>query len=329
MILLPLRYLLLLFVATLFLKATLPLEPYFSKTKGGYYKEGVDIRIIQDINDAHITIEMAMYFLTNKYITKALIEAHQRGVSVRVVTDDTKQNAKKYQNLTDAGITVVADDNPKALMHDKILIIDREVVWISSGNYTVYAFYRNNDNYLRIEDSAIANYYRSKFIKLYAHDKKVQQPYLSKELEIYFAPDIDIQKRLLARINNAKENISFMVYAFTNRKLADALIAAQKRGVVVRGVLDATQNKYQKYSVYNYLKESGVSVVLDNNRYKMHHKVMIIDQKVVVVGSYNFTKKANSKNAENVMVIKRSDIASRYLQEFEKLYGLGLQYHSY
>ena len=107
MILLPLKYLLLRFVATLFPKSTLSLEPYFSKTKGGYYKEGVDVRIIQDINDADSTIEMAIYFLTNKYITKALIEAHQRGVSVRVVTDDTKQNAKKANSKNAENVMVI------------------------------------------------------------------------------------------------------------------------------------------------------------------------------------------------------------------------------
>ena len=314
------RSLLIILLLTIVTHATISLEPYFSQTKGKYYKEGVDVKIIQDINDAHTSIEMAMYFLTNKYITKALIEAHDRGIKVRVVTDDKKQNAKKYQKLSDAGIIVEADQNPKALMHNKILIIDTRVVWISSGNYTVYAFYRNHDNYLRIEDSAIANYYRSKFIKLYAHDSKAQQPYLSRELEIYFAPDSDIQKRLLARINNAKKDIYFMAYAFTNQTLADALIAAHKRGVVVRGVFDEVQHKHQKYSVYTYLKDNGITVALDTNRYKMHHKVIIIDQKVVVVGSYNFTKKANSKNAENIMLIKRRDIASRYLQEFENIY---------
>lgn len=313
------RTLLIILLVTIATQATISIEPYFSKTKGRYYKEGVDVKIIKDINDAYVSIEMAMYFLTNKHITQALVEAHNRGINVKIITDDTKKSTKKYRKLINAGITVEDDQNHKALMHDKILIIDSRIVWISSGNYTVYAFYRNHDNYLRIEDSAIANYYLSKFIKLYSHDSKAQQPYLSKELEIYFAPDVDIQKRLLVRINHAKKDIYFLAYAFTNRKLANALIAAHKRGVVVRGVFDEVQNKYQKYSVYSYLKDHGIAVTLDTNHYKMHHKVIIIDQKVVVTGSYNFTKKANSKNAENIMVIKRKDIANRYLQEFEKI----------
>ncbi len=303
-----------------FVHASISMEPYFSKTTGRYYKEGVDLHIIQDIRSASSSIEMAMYFLTNKYITQALIEAHNRGVKVRVVTDDKKIDAKRYKRLISAGIIVEDDQNKKALMHNKILIIDKDIVWISSGNYTVYAFYRNHDNFLRIEDQSIAHYYRSKFVKLYGHDSKAQQPYLSKDIEIYFAPDTNIQKRLLARINNAKKDIHFMVYAFTNRKIADALISANKRGVVVKGVFDKVQNGYQKYSTYEYLKSNGIDVKLDHNRYKMHHKVMIIDQKVVVVGSYNFTKKANNANAENIIIIKRRDMAKRYIQEFEKIY---------
>lgn len=314
------RALFLLYLLTIFAYATISMEPYFSKTTGRYYKKGVDLHIIQDINSANSSIDMAMYFLTNKYITKALIAAHDRGVKVRVVTDDKKIDADKYRWLINAGIIVEDDQNQKALMHNKILIIDGDIVWISSGNYTVYAFYRNHDNYLRIEDRSIARYYRDKFLKLYGHHETIQKPYLSRELEIYFAPDTNIQKRVLARINNAKKDIYFLTYAFTNRKIADALISAHKRGVIVRGVFDKVQNGYQKYSVYRYLKLNGIDVELDRNRYKMHHKVMIIDQKVVIAGSYNFTKKANDTNAENVMIIKRRDIAAKYLQEFQKIH---------
>ena len=98
--------------------------PYFSKTSGGYYKGGVDNIIIDDIYSSTKSINMAIYYLTNKHITTALIKAHQRGVEVKVYTDDKKISAKRYKSLIAQGIKVNCDKNPKALMHNKFLIID-------------------------------------------------------------------------------------------------------------------------------------------------------------------------------------------------------------
>jgi phosphatidylserine/phosphatidylglycerophosphate/cardiolipin synthase-like enzyme len=314
------KSIILLILFTIFAHSNIFIKPYFSQTSGRYYKKGVDRYIIRDIDSATLSIDMAMYLLTNRYITKALIDAHNRGVKVRVVTDDKKSNSKRYRELKRAGIVVQDDGDSRALMHNKILIIDHQITWISSGNYTVYAFYRNHDNFLRIDKREISKYYRDKFSRLYSGDGEPVKPYLSKNLEIYFAPDMDIQKRLLARINHAKDSIYFLAYAFTNQQISKALVAAHNRGVDVKGVFDKAQNNYQKYSQYRYLKSKGIPVKLDKNRYKLHHKVMIIDSKTVVVGSYNFTHRANNANAENVIIIKDSDIASQYIGEFEKIY---------
>jgi len=318
------KNILLLLLLTVLLYPSIAIESHFSKTSGGHYKHGVDLKIIDDISAATSSIDMAMYYLTNRYITRALIAAHQRGVKVKVLTDDKKINAPRYKDLIKAGIKVASDNNPKALMHNKILTIDHHIVWIGSGNYTVYAFYRNHDNFVRIDDRDVAEYYERKFIKLYSNDTEPTEPYLSKDIEIYFAPDSDIQKRLLARIHHAKHSIYFLAYAFTNQKIAQALADAHQRGVVVKGVFDKAQDHYQKYSQYRWLKSKGLLVKYDRNRYKLHHKVIIIDEKVVVTGSYNLTNRANMVNAENIMVIKSRDIAKSYLNEFTKIYDADL-----
>ncbi len=317
------KKILLILLSTVALYSTASISPYFSKTSGKYYKGGVDNKIINDIANASSSIDMAMYYLTNRHITKALIKAHYDGVKVRVVTDDKKIKTSRYRELIRANIEVMSDNDPKALMHNKILIVDQHIVWIGSGNYTVYSFYRNYDNYLRIDDKGIAKYYKEKFVKLYNNDTKPTEPYLSKNIEIYFAPDSDIEKRLLARIHHAKHSIYFLAYAFTNQKIAEALADAHHRGIEVKGVFDKAQDRYQKYSRYKWLKSKGLSVKYDKNRFKLHDKVIIIDEKVVVTGSYNYTHKANRTNAENIMVIKSKAVAKSYLNEFEKIYYMG------
>ena len=69
------------------------------------------------------------------------------------------------------------------------------------------------------------------------------------------------------------------------------------------------------------MKLEGIPVKLDKNRYKMHHKVLIIDGRLLMTGSYNFTKSANRNNDENVLIIDSEEIVGEYLKEFYRLYN--------
>jgi len=313
--------LLLSLLSPLLVAQPIDIEAYFSKTKGGYYKGGVDNIITKDISEANSTINMAMYYLTNKNITKALIKAHQRGVEVKIVTDDKNINLKRYKSLKHYGVVIKDDNDKKALMHNKILIVDNHIVWIGSGNYTVYSFYRNSENFLKIRDNKIAKYYNKKFMTLYNNLDNISiEPYIDRELEIYFSKDSDIESRIIELIRASKVEIDIMMFAFTNRDIANELLKARERGVEVKIVIDRTQNKYQRAnSIYNYLKLKGVDIELDRNRFKLHNKVMIIDSNITIIGSYNYTKKANSINDENILIIKDRELTEKYLGEFKKI----------
>ena len=295
------------------------ISPYFSKTTGGYYKNGVDNIIIDDILNAKNNIRMAMYYLTNKNITKALLNAKKRGINIEIITDDSKIKSKRYKSLINYGISIRDDENKKALMHNKILIIDENITWIGSGNYTVYAFYRNYDNFVRIKDNDIGNYYTKKFKNLYEHNQSKIKPYQNKNLEIYFSKDSNIETKIIENIDKSEKNISLMMFAFTNKNIANALINAQKRGIIIKVILDRVQNNFQKYSVYKYLKSNNINVKLDKNRFKLHNKVLIIDDNIVITGSYNYTKQANTYNDENILIIKDRNITQQYILDFNRV----------
>ena len=108
-----------------------------------------------------------------------------------------------------------------------------------------------------------------------------------------------------------------MTYSFTDKSIADALLAKSKH-IKVKGVIEA-QRISQPYNKYNYLKEQGVNVITDKNKATMHHKVFIIDEKTVVTGSFNPTKSANEANDENMVIIRDKDIALEYLTEFNRV----------
>ncbi len=308
------------------LKLAIYMDAYFSKTSGRYYDSGVDNNIIDDINSAKKSIYMAVYEMTNKHIVSALKNAYDRGVDIKIYTDDSTIDNDAFTQLQSYGIDVNSDSDAYALMHNKFTLIDGSIVWSGSGNYTVYSFYRNNENYIRIKDSDIAKTYTNKFFTLFDNKDSNIKPYQKDYTSVYFAPDFDLEDILIDKINHASKSIDFMIYAFTDTDIADALIEAKNRGVQIRGVFDEKENKYQsKYSQYDYLKDNGIDVKLDGNSFKLHDKVMIIDENTTITGSYNYTEKASNYNDENLIVIDRDDISLKYYDEFEKIYQKALE----
>ncbi len=303
--------------------SSLQITPYFSKTSGAYYQGGVDQKIIADINNSTKTIHLALYELTNKYIAQALIDASHRGVDVKVFTDDQTHTTQYeyFDELEEAGIKVEDDEDSYALMHNKFLVIDSNITWSGSANYTVYAFYRNYENLVRIQSPKVASIYKQKFDYLYNHLDLTMPPSKVENIEIFFSPDDDFEEKIITLIDNAKESIYFLAFAFTNDSIAEALLRAKERGVDIKGVFDEGQNEYQKGSDYQYLLDNGVDVKLDGSNYKLHSKVFIFDKNTTITGSYNFTLKANNSNDENSLVIYDSNITNAYLDNFYTIYN--------
>ena len=95
------------------------------------------------------------------------------------------------------------------------------------------------------------------------------------------------------------------------------MLARAKRGVDVRGIFE-TRGSETAYSELSRLYCAGVPVRQDGNPRTFHHKVIVIDEQTVVTGSFNFSANADESNDENVIVITNGDVATRYLQEFER-----------
>ena len=104
-------------------------------------------------------------------------------------------------------------------------------------------------------------------------------------------------------------------YSFTNADIAKALLDAHNRGVNVRVVLDKSQET-EKYTSATFLANAGVPVRIDDDFAIAHSKIMILDEETVITGSFNFTKAAEERNAENVLVIRgNKELAKLYLQK--------------
>jgi phosphatidylserine/phosphatidylglycerophosphate/cardiolipin synthase-like enzyme len=305
------------------------IRAYFTSSDGKEGENGVlEEAVLADINSAQKSIDMAMYNFSLKRVADALIAAKSRGVKVRVVTETDSIDGAQLVRLIKSGIKVIGDRH-EGLMHNKFLIFDRKVVWMGSNNFTGSGTYVDNNNFLRfVSADMVENYtteFEEMFVKdLFGADSPANTPHPEFEvagvkLENYFAPEDHISPRLVKLVNSAQKNIDFMAYSFTSDPIGQAMLDRGKAGVKVRGVFDDQQYHSNQGSEYLRLKRAKMDVRLDGNSGLMHHKVIVIDNRLVIFGSYNFTASADKTNDENLVVLDDPQIAAQFKAEFEKV----------
>jgi len=134
-------------------------------------------------------------------------------------------------------------------------------------------------------------------------------------LGIYFTPPIGGASGITKHIDASKRSIKVMAYGFTSLNLAEALVRAKKRGVDVALIQDEKSSQNNREALQKLL-DAGIEVRSDGKHAIQHNKVIVIDQDVVVTGSYNFTNSADKRNAENFMILKSAYAARRYAENW-------------
>ena len=299
-------------------------EVYFSEI--GAEVPSLEKRLVARLTDAAERIDAALYHLNSAPIADALIEAHNRGVQVRMVTETDNIDEKAIGRLQEVGIPIADDGDPDSYMHHEFIVIDERYVWTGSYNTTYNGAYKNNNNVIFIDSVPLAYNFAQEFRELFL-DIEVGKPsggFVTKlsdgtQISTYFSPKNDTISPLLKEVQSAKKSIYFMAFSFTHDVLGDAMRDCFESGVDVQGVFEARQVD-DRYSEHNAMKDAGLPVVLDENPGTMHHKVIIIDEEIVITGSYNFSKNAETRNNENLLIIKENrEIAEAYLGEFERI----------
>jgi len=140
-------------------------------------------------------------------------------------------------------------------------------------------------------------------------------------VEVYFSPKGGATEAVVAEIEKAQKEILVQAYSFTSVPIAKALLEAHKRGVKVEAALDKSQLS-ERYTSATFLSKAGIPVLIDDKHAIAHNKIMIIDRSVLITGSFNFTKAAEEKNAENLLVIKGNKrLVDAYLENYERHKG--------
>ena len=139
----------------------------------------------------------------------------------------------------------------------------------------------------------------------------------SAKVSVHFSPKGGATDTVVQEIDHAKSQILVQAYSFTSAPIAKALIDASKRGVKIHAVLDKS-NETGKYSAATFLFNAGIETQIDDHHAIAHNKIIIIDNTTVITGSFNFTKAAEERNAENLLVMKDApDLVILYKEHFQ------------
>jgi phosphatidylserine/phosphatidylglycerophosphate/cardiolipin synthase-like enzyme len=131
-----------------------------------------------------------------------------------------------------------------------------------------------------------------------------------------FSPKGGCTEAVVREVKKARHEILVQAYSFTSKPIAEALIEAKTRGVSVTIVLDRS-NEHESYTELHFFEQQGLAPLVDGQHAIAHNKVMIIDQKTLLTGSFNFTHQAEMENAENLLVIKgQPELVHLYRQNF-------------
>ena len=318
--------------------------------------------IVAFIDDAKKRLEIAVQELEDEDIAKAIIAARRRGVQVWIVIEADYLRAKRWRSrpfdpggkreanrrihdaILRSNIQVRTDFNPD-IFHQKFIIRDRESVLTGSTNFTptgvgVDPDRGGNLNHLVVvHDETVARMYGREFKEIRhgrfgrnseGHDPAPPTVVVSGvPIKVAFAPDHNPEMEIMKQMLKAKRRVDFAIFTFSQSSgIDDAMIAVARRKLSVRGALDGMAAN-QKWAATRPVRNAGAELYrVRQSRAvnKLHHKLMVIDEQVVVAGSFNYTGPATRLNDENIVVIgdlESKDADSIRMQKTLAGYALG------
>lgn len=287
-------------------------------------KDPVEALLLDALHNAGESVDAALYDLGLENVARVLVLLKQKGVRVRVVSDADYEGKPAFEILKAAGIPVVFD-HEKSLMHNKFLIIDRKRVWTGSVNLTPRDMGSNRNNALLIESPEMALEFEKEFLEMFEHrlfgrnspeNTKSEAFAGDTAVRFFFAPETRADLILEKEIRKTEKSIRVAAFAFTHKELLKAMLEKKRQGVTLEILLDRGQAKNPD-SVANTLLIQEIPFQLYTGRGKLHHKFMVLDEKTVITGSFNFSKNASLKNDENLLIIENSELAGRFIEEFQ------------
>ena len=294
--------------------------------------------VLNQINNSTSTIDIAIYgWDYNPTLENALTKAKERGVTIRLVYDDSlgtenyypaTKNLVKIANISKSDVSSSKTESAM-LMHNKFMIFDRQKLITGSMNFSNTGLSGFNANsFLLINSKEISELYTKEFEQMLSgkfHKNKIKlqtNTYIlgnSKITPLFSPKEKPVTNNIIPLISRAKNSIYIPAFLVTHSGMIDSLISAKQRGVDIKIIIDATSYGRNSSKIKK-MRSSGILLKVENYAGKMHSKTIIIDNKYVITGSMNFSYAGENKNDENCLIIEDKRLAKFYAGYFDYIW---------
>lgn len=296
--------------------------------------DDLEAAIVIFIDGATKRLDIAVQELDNRRIAEAIIKARQRKVRIRIVLESDYLRSRRlrikpfdsggeheinrilHNAILRSNIKVNTDYNSK-IFHQKFIIRDSKDLLTGSTNFTSTGTSVNLNHIVIVKDKRVAILYTREFREIQqghfgklneGHDEAPKEVTVSNlPIKVLFAPDHNPEMEIMKQMAKARSRVDFLIFTFSQSSGIDDVMASKSReGIKVRGALDKRPGN-QVWAAGRPVKNAGAELFLvpkkGTNVSKLHHKLMVIDKKVVIAGSFNYTRPATKLNDENIIII--------------------------
>lgn len=272
--------------------------------------------VVDEIEAARCTLDLTMYMLTDDVLFDALIAADTRGVRVRVILEEHPfgmfgDQQEAFDRLLEGGVEVSWGRSEFQFTHAKYMVVDDRVALVMNQNFTGAAF--NSNREFGVITTGVDEVRQAQAI--FEADWTTAPSSAASTGPLSVSPD-NSRGRLLDLIASAEVSIDFYAELIRDVEVMRALEEAVSRGVRVRLVMNASLDPEDIVAIED-LVQNGVEVRLMDSIY-IHSKTMIIDGKVALVGSINYSMTSLDRNREVAMLVDEPALVSRILAVYER-----------
>lgn len=267
---------------------------------------------LQFIRDTRYSLDVCVYGINDPQVIQAFQECVDRGVQVRIVTE----NLNAFEVYAIKGAQVVVDRSD-GLMHTKYMISDHLRVWCGSANLTHTSLDAHANHVIILECPKQVGRFLQHFEQsvngLFKFDRIASYP----RYGVYFSPEDNPFELIMSHLAQASKEVLIGAYAFTDYRIAHFLMILSSKGIRVHTLADPSWNLSSPYSVVQKVSPFSPVTLADVEEGLFHDKFMMIDQRVVLFGSYNFTESASFRNDEVLLISTDPHVVNAFSRQFD------------
>jgi len=279
-------------------------------------RDDLRLLVLDAINHAKKSIFLVMFGLTDKSVIQALTHKAEGSLEMKIFYD------KRASLPLSLPYKEVVPLKTSGLLHQKILTIDDELVFIGSANMTPSSLLMHDNLIIGMFHPNLAHFLKE---KAPAYTGKFTGICGGQNFELWLLPDHG--NKALYHIKNliaeAKKKIHVAMFTLTHPLLVDELIKASKRNVKITVSLDYKSALGAGAKMVEELKNNKIKINTSGGNQLLHHKLIVIDDRTMITGSANWTISAFKKNHDCFLVLYNlNEEQKQKLQKIERIFGL-------